>query len=378
MSGAYTITERADGRFFARINIGRDKNGRIKYKSIYGRTKKEVKEKIRAFTTDLDNYGKPLDNTSITLSEWTYKHLFTNIQPTVVPGTFERYMSIYNTHIKASVIGDMKVKDIQQMHLQHYFNEKKSLSKSSLKKIYELLNKSFKFAISNNLIRLNPIESVKLPSSEVKTKETEILTLDEQKAYMKVLEHHKQGILYLTALYTGMRIGEVLALKWHHIDFDNATISVCETIRRVRVYENDGASESKLITKSPKTQKGYREIPIPKPLLLELKKHKLSSYKSNDKLVFCTKTGTPLQYTYVWKTHRTLCKKACIRPTTIHALRHTFASRSIEAGIDVKTVSELLGHTDTQITWNTYVHSTNDSKKAAADTMGKLYQSLLI
>ncbi len=143
------------------------------------------------------------------------------------------------------------------------------------------------------------------------------------------------------------------------------------------MYEDDGSSESKLVTKSPKTEKGYREIPIPKPLLLELKKYKLSSNKSNVNLVFCTKAGKPLQYTYIWRTHRSLCEKADIRPTTIHALRHTFASRSIEAGIDVKTVSELLGHTDTQTTWNTYVHSTEDSKKAAADTMGKLYQSLL-
>lgn len=377
MSGAYTITERADGRFFARINIGRDKNGRIKYKSIYGRTKKEVKEKIRAFTTDLDNYGKPLDNTSITLSEWTYKHLFTNVKPTVSHGTFDRYIATYKHQVKDSLIGDMKVKDIQPIHVQNFMNEKKSLSRSSLKKIYLLLNVTFKSAIANNLIRLNPMDSIKLPSSEVKTKEIEILTLDEQKAYMKALRHHKKGTLYLTALYTGMRIGELLALKWHHIDFNNATISVCESLRRVRVYEDDGSSESRLVTKSPKTEKGYRDIPIPKPLLLELKKYKLSCNKSDENLVFCTKTGKPFQYNYVWYTHKALCKKANIRPTTIHALRHTFASRSIEAGIDVKTVSELLGHTDTQVTWNTYVHSTDDSKKAAADTMGKLYQSLL-
>lgn len=377
MAGAYTITERADGRFFARINIGRDKNGRIKYKSIYGRTKKEVKEKIRAFTTDLDNYGKPLDNTSITLSEWTYKHLFTNVKPTVTPSTFERYMSTYHNQIHNSIIGDMKVKDIHPIHIQNFLNENKSLSKSSLRKIHLLLNMSFKSAIANNLIRLNPTLEVKLPTSEVETKEIEILSLDEQKAYMKILGHHRYGTLFLTSLYTGMRIGELLALKWHNIDFESATITVCESLRRVRVYNDDGSSSNEFITKSPKTQKGYREIPIPKPLLLELKKYKLSSNKSVDELVFCTRTGTPLRYNYIWHTHKSLCKKASIRPITIHALRHTFASRSIEAGIDVKTVSELLGHTDTQITWNTYVHSTNDSKKAAADTMGRLYQSLL-
>lgn len=377
MAGAYTITERADGRFFARINIGRDKNGRIKYKSIYGRTKKEVKEKIRAFTTDLDNYGKPLDNTSITLSEWTYKHLFTNIHQTVSASTFERYMSIYNTHIKDSVIGHMKVKDIQQMHLQHYLNEKKSLSKSSLKKIYELLNNSFKFAISNNLIRVNPITEVKLPSSDVKTKEVEILTLDEQKAYMNALDNCRLRILFMTLLYTGMRIGEAMALKWDNVDFDNATITVCESFKKVKQYESDGSSINIALTKAPKTTKGNRLIPIPTSLVFELKKFKLSSTNNKNGLVFCSRNGTPLEYNTIRRSHLSTCQKANIRVVTIHALRHTFATRSIEAGIDVKTVSELLGHASIEITLNTYVHSTDNSKKAAANTIEKLYQSLL-
>lgn len=168
-----------------------------------------------------------------------------------------------------------------------------------------------------------------------------------------------------------------MALKWANVDLDNATITVCETCRRVRVYDNDGESISKMVTKGPKTEKGNRDIPIPKTLILSLKKYKLSSNKSEEGLVFCTKSGLPMQYNYVWYTHKALCKKANIRPTTIHALRHTFASRSIEAGIDVKTVSDLLGHANTQITWNTYVHSTNNSKRAAADTMKKMYKDLL-
>ena len=80
----------------------------------------------------------------------------------------------------------------------------------------------------------------------------------------------------------------------------------------------------------------------------------------------------------MWYTHKALCKKANIRETSIHALRHTFASRSIEAGIDVKTVSDLLGHANTQITWNTYVHSTNDSKREAANTMENIYKNMLL
>ena len=217
-----------------------------------------------------------------------------------------------------------------------------------------------------------------MPSSEVKQKEIEILTLDEQKAYMKALDTNRNGILFLTALLTGMRIGELLALKWDNVDLNTGTITVCETLRRVKVYDDKGNSESKILTKCPKTEKGYRSIPIPKTLVLALKKYQLASYNSAEGLVFCTKSGSPFQYNYVWYTHKALCKKANIRETSIHALRHTFASRSIEAGIDVKTVSDLLGHANTQITWNTYVHSTNDSKREAANTMENIYKNMLL
>lgn len=369
--------ERSDGRIQVRVNIGRDENGRIKYKYFYGRTIKEANAKAEAYKLDLLNYGRPLDTTSTTLSEWTYKHLFTNVKPTVQAGTFERYMATYNNRIQGSSIGDMEVKEIQPIHLQNFMNSNSSLSKSSLKKIYNLLHASFKSAIANNLIRINPLENVKLPSSEVKPKEIEILTIDEQKSYMKALETNKNGTLFLTALLTGMRIGELLALKWNNVDLDNAIITVCETLRRVKVYDEKGNSESKILTKGPKTEKGNRSIPIPKTLVLALKKYQLASYNSEEGLVFCTKSGLPFQYNYVWYTHKALCKKAGIRATSIHALRHTFASRSIEAGIDVKTVSDLLGHANTQITWNTYVHSTNDSKREAANTMEAIYKNML-
>ena len=243
--------ERADGRIQIRVNIGRDNNGKIKYKYFYGHTKKEATAKAEAFKLDLLNYGKPLDTTTTTLSEWTYKHLFTNVKPTVQPGTFERYMATYKNRIQNSSIGYMELKDIQPIHLQNFINKHSDLSKSSLKKIYNLLYASFKAAIANNLIRINPLENVKLPSSEVKQKEIEILTIDEQKAYMKALNTNRNGIIFLTALLTGMRIGELLALKWDNVDLNSGTIIVCETLRRVKVYDDKGNSESKILTKCP-------------------------------------------------------------------------------------------------------------------------------
>ena len=337
--------ERSDGRIQVRVNIGRDEKGRIKYKYFYGYTIKEANAKAEAYKLDLLNYGKPLDTTTTTLSEWTYKHLFTNVHPNVAASTFERYMTTYNNHVKGSGVGEMNVKNIQQVHLQNYINGKTNLSKSSIKKIYELLDNSFKSAIANNLIRINPISSVKLPSSEVKPKDIEILTIDEQKAYMDNVGNTCVSMLLFTLLHTGMRVGEAMALKWINVDLTTGTIKVCENLKKVKEYDKKGNATSKTITKEPKTDKGNRSIPIPKFLVSELRKFKLSSTKSKDGLVFCSRNGTPLEYNTIRRSHVAICEKANIRPYTaddeegntitkykgvsIHALRHTFATRAI-------------------------------------------------
>ena len=174
-----------------------------------------------------------------------------------------------------------------------------------------------------------------------------------------------------------MRLEEVIALKWDNVDLVNGVITVCESYRKVRKYNEDGTSYNTIDKKKPKTEKGIRSIPIPKFLNSELKKHKLASPKSPEKLVFCTRNGTPLQASNIRRTHINICKRANIRQITFHALRHTFATRMIENQVDVKTVSELFGHSSIEITLNTYVHSTDESKRAAANVQENFYNSLM-
>lgn len=365
--------ERTDGRIQARVNVGRDEKGKIKYKYFYGKTQKEAKEKADKYKSEIITYGKAIEKTDTTLSEWTYKHLFNNVLSTVAGSTFERTISIYNNYLKDTDLGNMNIQDVEPINIQGYLNSHISLSKSSLKKIYNLLNGSFKAAVSNGLIRINPIASVKLPNSELKTKEVEILTLEEQKAYMNELERHSNGVVFLTALYTGMRIGELLALRWENVDLKNKTIKVCESSKRVKIYNNKGIGETQTVTKTPKTDKGNRIIPISDSLVSIL--DNITSEKEG--LVFRSRTGNQLQHSMVWDTHCRICKNANIRHVGIHALRHTFASRCIEKGVDIKTVSDLLGHADVTTTLNIYVHSNDDTKRAATVAIDNLYTEIL-
>lgn len=348
-----------------------------KKKTFYGKTKREVETKVNNFQTELTTYGSTLKKDSPYLSDWVYDYLFINMHPRVSASSFERAKSTYDNHIVGSSIGDMKLKQIKQNDIQQFLNEKKHLSSSSLNKIKQLLNGAFKSAISNNLIRINPVMDVTPPKSEVTPKDIEILTVDEQKAYIDALWHESSGILYLTTLFTGMRLGEVIALKWDNVDLVNGVITVCESYRKVRKYNEDGTFYNTTDKKKPKTEKGIRNIPIPKFLNSELKKHKLASPKTDENLVFCSKNGTPRQVANIRRSHLNICKRANIREITFHALRHTFATRMIENQVDVKTVSELLGHSSIEITLNTYVHSTDESKRAAANVQENFYNSLM-
>lgn len=380
--------KRTDGRYYERIQLGKGPNGKYKYKYLYGDTQKELTEKIAAFQADLQIYGRPLDKNTLCFSDWMREHLFTNVKPNVKPSTFETYMSIYNIHIEGSDFGSMRLTDIRQIDFQRFINEKKHLSKAFLKKIRFIIKTAFAAAIDNNLIRVNPIENVKLPMSNLLPKSIEILTIEEQSRYMKELQYGNRttNLMCLTALHTGMRISEIIGLRWDNVDLIDNKITVCEIIRSVRVYNNDGTYYTESLVSSTKTETSNRIIPITNTLARQLKAYQKECFPSKNNLVFATKNGNHFISAYVRRKHREVCERAKIRPyfdasgdiqyggITFHGLRHTFATRLIESGIDVKTVSEILGHKNVMITLNTYVHSTEDSKLRAMESLENLYR----
>lgn len=353
-------------------------------KTFYGATKKEVEQKIKAYENDIEEYGCELDNIPITLADLVHKHLFTNVQSTVANSTFEKYYRFYNKHIKNTKIGDKKISDLKYSDIQLFFNDKvkkkedenddTKLVPRSLKTLKHIIQQSLDFAIKDNLLRINPCVDIKIPTSDIPKKEIEILTLQEQEKYISVLGSTKYKLLFLTALFTGMRLGELIALKWTNVDLKENTITVSESYKRTTVYKPDGTSERITDKKTPKTQNSNRLIPIPKQLSKLLKEHKLSS-KSD--YVFSCSSGRYVAANNIGRIQVTLCKKADIPYKNFHALRHTYATRLIENGTDIKTVSKLLGHTDIQTTLNIYVHSTDESKKSAVEILGNQFAHII-
>ena len=257
-----------DGLYTATVDTGeRHPNGTKKYKYIRAKTKRELQAKVDAYKMDISLNGKALDKTLITLSDWVYQFLFVHVIHEVAPITFHRYVNIYEVHIKDSIIGNVGLQSITHSQLQRYFNNKTDYAKATLQKIKNLLNKAFKSAIKNNFIRNNPMDGIIIPKAAKEAKEIKILTTEEQLRYIEASKSEPNGLFLRLALYTGMRLGEVLALKWECVDLEQGTITIKESLKRSRVYSDDGSFTVEDVVKEPKTKKGIRLIYIPDILI---------------------------------------------------------------------------------------------------------------
>lgn len=356
-----SIYKRPDGKWCGQVN----RKG--KRKSFYGKTKKEVEQKIIKYENDINTFGTEVKSTNITLAELMHKYLFTVAHGSLSASTFERYESIQRVHILDSALGSMSVQDINNIDVQEYLNAKEC-SKASLVKIKRLIKHTLDFGIKNNMIRSNAASEVVMPKM-ADAKEIIILDVEEQKKYIEALELTRYKLLFITTLYSGLRRGEAMALKWLNVDTTKMEINVCESYKRVKKFDVDGSHEHTVDKKKPKTKKGTRIIPIPSFINEMLKEEYNRTKPAPTDLVFKSANGTHLKDSNIRRAQIAVCNNANIRYVSFHSLRHTYATRLIEAGVDVKTVSELLGHSTVELTLNTYVHSTDDTKRSAVNAL---------
>ena len=240
---------------------------------------------------------------------------------------------------------------------------KEKYSHSTTKLVKSLINRSLDFALKNNLINEKIVISIGLKNKQVR--KVEALEKQEQTKIEKyILENEKlyhYGILI--SLYTGLRLGELLALKWQNVDFNNKLIFVDKSIETISQNH-----KTLIIESLPKTQSSIREIPISKQLLNILKALKQNS--KND-FVLVSHNNKQLQPRAYQKSFENLLKKLKIKHYGFHSLRHTFATRLLENGVDIKTISELMGHSSPTITLNRYVHTNMQNKRKAMEVFNK-------
>jgi len=361
---------RKDGRYEGRCIKGRKANGKIIYHSVYAKKRADCKKKllqakILYLQNDLDCkiYGTG------TVSEFMDYWLYDIVEPIVKESTFSNYFH-YNEKWIIPFLGKKKISRLEEEHIQQFINHltKQELSAGSVQNVYRTLYGALKKAQIYGYIRNNPCIQVILPENTQKTAQT--LSLTEQKKLEKVARSSPKGLPVLLALYTGLRIGEVCALTWNDVDFIKGTLSVSKTRQRIqRPKSKRKQSKTHVATGSAKSSSSVRTIPLPL-FILEL----LQQYKGQATGEYIiTHNGCPLEPRTLQYHFKRLLQLANIKAVNFHALRHSFATRCMEQCIDVKTISELLGHSSAKITLDLYGHSRFEQKQVAMNYLHQLY-----
>ncbi len=307
--------------------------------------------------------------------KWLCEWLENYVKPSSKVRTYERYRITVEKHLSPK-LGKYEMDDLTGISLQRYVTELlnsgnqrtgKGLSVNTVNGIITVVKTTLKLAFLLGLCREYVGDKIKRPKAE--EKQVDCFTQGEQKRIEKTVGLDKRPKMFGVALclYTGLRIGELLALTWTDIDFKKGVLSVNKTCF-------DGKNEQGKFGRrqnAPKTLSSKREIPIPKQLIFALRELKKNS---KSKQVIEDKDGKAVSVRSYQRSFELLLKKAGIPRKCFHSLRHTFATRALECGIDVKTLSELLGHKSPTVTLNRYAHSMTKHKKEMMNKLGKLYR----
>jgi integrase len=303
-------------------------------------------------------------NGQTTTAEFLDYWLNTVIKANVRQSTYTAYRGYIENHIKRR-LGDEPLAELNTERLQRFTYELqtdgKGLAAKTVRSIFLMLRSALACAENYGYIVKNPCDKVRLPKLE----EKEITVLD--KADQKRLENailqsndlRRYGVLI--CLYTGLRIGEMCGLKWNAVDLTRGELTVKNSLNRI-INHDSKINKTSVIEVEPKTKKSRRTVPLPKFLVGILKDLKR---KSRSEYVINIKSGKAVEPRMMQVIYKKLLKNAGIEYVNFHALRHTFATRAIELGADVKTLSEILGHTNSMITINLYVHSLAEQKRKA-------------
>ena len=278
--------------------------------------------------------------------------------------TYNRYKSICNLHLIKD-LGEYELDELKPNVLQDFLLQKidGNYSTNTIKGIVSVLKQALKLAITLEFVDKEYCSNLKMPSSE--EKEISVFTKKEQQVIESFCLNHKKRnyIGIVICLYTGIRLGELLALTWDDIDFNSNLLTINKTSYSAKV---DGKTQ--IIVDKPKTKKSNRVIPLPNQLVKLLK---IIKKESNSKYVITTRNSGMVGNRSYQRTFKFILKKVNVPYRNFHSLRHTFATNAIELGMDVKTLAEILGHTNAMITLNRYSHSLLNYKIEMMNKLGK-------
>ena len=337
-----------------------------KRRYVSAKTKTETQQKLRQAMVDMDR-GLVFDAGTLTLGGYLHYWL-EDVRDTVRPTTFERYEQIVRKHI-IPMLGRNKLKDVTPTHVRGLYKEKlESLSPRTVQYIHVTLHKALKQATADDLIPRNVTEAVKAP--QVHREEMHPLSPDQVKILLDAARGDRLEALYVLAIQTGLRQGELLGLKWEDVDLEAGTLQVRRTL---------ATAKGGPVLTIPKTKSSRRSVKLTRSAIEALRSHlerqleeidKAGSLWQENGLIFASESGKPLDRRYLTsRRFKALLKRAGLPRVRFHDLRHTCATLLLGRNVNPKIVSELLGHASVAITLDIYSHVVPNMRDQAAAAM---------
>lgn len=356
------IYKRKDGRYEGRYVIGKTLSGRTRFGYVYGRQYSEVKKALLQKKADQARSTSVLNGCcQDTVGKWLMNWMENEILGSVKASSYQTYMNLLNRYL-IPMIGEMKLASVTPGIVNDFVErlEQSGLSYSTVKSAYRLLSAAMHCALDEGHIRKNPCRRIRIQRPE--QKEQRALTRAEQ---AMVRESAAGGDLpTILSLYTGMRLGEVCALKWSDIDWEKMTITVRRTAQRIARSGN--GEKTMLMIGAPKSNRSHRVLPVPEFVLMQLQS--MMTQRNSDAFIF-TASAKPAEPRTIQRRFKRFMAKLGICGVHFHTLRHSFATRLLELGVDVKTVSVLLGHGSVKTTLDFYAHSLIDQQRSAVNLL---------
>lgn len=355
------------GLWCAQLTTGYDANAARKRRSVYGKTKNEVQKKLLAFQTALAT-GSLADPKRMRLAEFLKHWLEDVARPAIRATTHASYEITIRLHINP-YIGGIQLGILQPGHLQNFYRKLEDAGASPRKReyVHVVLRRALQQAVQWNYLNRNLCDMLVRP--RVPQREMQCLNSDQAKELINVAADDRYHALYVLALTTGLRQGELFGLQWSDIDLIGATLSVQRTI-----YELNGKQQ----IGEPKTVKSRRKVEIPHMAVLALKKHREKMLAEGHHIlwVFCDTDGKPVRRSNFRKrSFMKLIEKANLPAIRFHDLRHTAATLLLSQGVHPKIVQERLGHSQISMTLDTYSHVLPSMQREAASKLDTLLAS---
>ena len=371
-NGEGNIRKRKDGRWEGRYTAGHDPvTGKQIFKNVLGKTQTEVKEKLKkalveAGQVDFTKLGQ------YTVGTWMDTWFENVAKIKVRPSSHQTYKGYIDNHIKPK-IGKIPLEKLTTMDLQKFYRklltkgrverieskeQPKGLSAKTVRNINQVISSAMDLAVAQKIILTNPTNACELP--KVEHQEMQTIPAEQLQAFLDEAKATGVYEMYYIELATGLRRGELLGLKWSDIDWKNGIIKVRRQVARV---------DGQIVEAPLKTKNSYRAVTISQQAIEVLREQKR---KTNDQYVFPSPNGGPISPDSVNNMLKRVLERAGIPKVRFHDFRHTFATIALQNGVDIKTVSGMLGHFSAGFTLDTYAHVTTSAQKEAAQTMGNV------